>query len=155
MKLVVMLSGLLLFASAATSQNKKPKVIGDSVAVTEVMQAIATHRAAMLRKDTKTLDSLWGDEYLFTNANGALVTKAERIANLKSGATSLDSIAPNEDQVHVRIYGNVAVVKSHVYLKGQYSGQATADNFRSIHVWVERKGRWQLVANQLTRVARP
>lgn len=155
MKLVVMLSGLLLFASAATSQNKKPKVIGDSVAVTEVMQAIATHRAAMLRKDTKTLDSLWGDEYLFTNANRALVTKAERIANLKSGATSLDSIAPNEDQVHVRIYGNVAVVKSHVYLKGQYSGQATADNFRSIHVWVERKGRWQLVANQLTRVARP
>ncbi|HEY6192129.1 MAG TPA: nuclear transport factor 2 family protein [Bacteroidota bacterium] len=152
---VMLLSFVVLLSPNLFSQTKTPKVVGDSASVKEVMERIATYRVALIQKDVKKLDSIWGDEYLFTNASGVLVTKAERIANLKSGATALDSIVPNEDQVHVRVYGNVAVVKSHVFLKGQYSGQSTADNFRSMHVWVKRKGSWQLVANQLTRVAKP
>src|SRR5258705_313470 len=152
---LMLLSIVLLVAPILVSQTKSPIVGDDSVGVREVKQMIATYREALIRKDMKKLDLIWADEYLFTNASGVLVTKAERIANLKSGATALDSIAPNEDQVHVRLYGNVAIVKSHVYLKGQFSGQATADNFRSMHVWVKRAGRWQLVANQLTRVTKP
>jgi ketosteroid isomerase-like protein len=151
-----MLVGFVLLVSPlSVSQTKSPKAVGDSAGVKEVMQAIANYREALTGKDIQKLDLIWGDEYLFTNASGVLVTKAQRIANLKSGATALDSIVPNEDQVYVRLYGNVAVVKSHVFLKGQYSGESTADNFRSIHVWVKRQGRWQLVANQLTRVAKP
>ena len=156
MRHVLMLVGFVLLVSPlSVSQTKSPKAVGDSAGVKEVMQAIANYREALTGKDIQKLDLIWGDEYLFTNASGVLVTKAQRIANLKSGATALDSIVPNEDQVYVRLYGNVAVVKSHVFLKGQYSGESTADNFRSIHVWVKRQGRWQLVANQLTRVAKP
>jgi ketosteroid isomerase-like protein len=152
---LMLLSIVLLVSPILVSQTKSPKAGDDSAGVKEVMQMIAAYREALIRKDIKKLDQIWADEYLFTNASGVLVTKAERIANLKSGATALDSIVPNEDQVYVRLYGTVAIVKSHVYLKGQYSGQSTADNFRSMHVWVKRNGSWQLVANQLTRVAKP
>jgi hypothetical protein len=35
-------------------------------------------------------------------------------------------------------------------LKGRYGGQETIGEFRSIHVWVRRGSRWQLVSNQIT-----
>jgi len=67
-------------------------------------------------------------------------------------ATSLDSISEEED-MKVRVYGNVAVATSRVTIKGQYSGKQTSGQYRSIHVWVKAAAGWQLVANQITPVA--
>jgi len=82
-------------------------------------------------------------------AAGDVVTKTERLANIKSGATTLDSINQKEN-VSVRIYQNSAVATSRVPLKGQYSGQPISGQYRSILVWVKGSGGWQLVSNQLT-----
>jgi hypothetical protein len=78
-----------------------------------------------------------------------VLTKTERLANIKSGATTLDSIN-QEENVTVRVYQNSAVVISRVTLKGQYSGQPISGQYRSILVWVKGVGGWQLVSNQLT-----
>ena len=67
-------------------------------------------------------------------------------------ATSLDSISEEED-MKVRVYGNVAVATSRVTIKGQYSGKQTSGQYRSIHVWVKGAAGWRLVANQITPVA--
>ena len=42
---------------------------------------------------------------------------------------------------------------SRVTIKGQYSGQPTSGQYRSIHIWVKGRTGWQLVANQLTASA--
>ena len=106
----------------------------------------------MLQKDAATLEQIWVDDYTFTNGAGETHTKGERLAHLKSGATSLDSISEEED-MKVRVHGNVAVATSRVTIKGQYSGKQTSGQYRSIHVWVKGAADWQLVANQLTPVA--
>ena len=115
----------------------------------EVRQAMEKYRTAILQRDVGLLEKIWADDYVFVNAAGDVLTKTERLANIKSGATTLDSIN-QEENVTVRVYQNSAVVSSRVTLKGQYSGHAISGEYRSILVWVKGPEGWQLVSNQLT-----
>ena len=124
----------------------------DAVAEQEVRQAIKKYRTALLEKDAAALEQIWTDDYTFTNGAGETHSKAERLANLKSGATSLDSIS-QEEEMKVRVHGNVAVATGRVTIKGQYSGKQASGQYQSINVWVKGAAGWQLIANQLTPVA--
>ena len=124
----------------------------DSSSEQEVRQAIEKYRAALLRRDIPMLEQIWADDYFFVNAAGEMLTKAQRLANLKSGATTLESIN-EEEELKVRVHQNTAVATSRVTIKGQYSGQPTSGQYRSIHIWVKGLTGWQLVANQLTALA--
>jgi ketosteroid isomerase-like protein len=124
----------------------------DAAAEQEVRQAIKKYREALLQRDAVALEQIWADDYTFTNGAGEMVSKAQRLANLKSGATSLDSIS-QEEEMKVRVHGNVAVATGRVTIKGQYSGKQASGQYQSINVWVKGPAVWQLVANQLTPVA--
>jgi ketosteroid isomerase-like protein len=146
---------LLATSSLALGQTKTQEAGKDNGAAQEVKEMIAKYREALVQRDLTALEHIWADDYLFTNANGALLTKAQRLADLESGASGFESINTNEDEVNLRVYGDVVVVNTLITLKGRYGGQETIGEFRSIHVWVRRGGRWQLVANQITRIAQP
>ncbi len=118
----------------------------------EVRQMIQKYRSALLQRDIPMLEKIWADDYVFVNASGEVLTKAQRLGNLKSGATSLDSIN-QEENITVRVYQNSAVVTSRVTLKGQYSGKQISGQYRSTLVWVKGPAGWQLVSNQLTALA--
>ncbi len=138
---------LLSFAFGQAQQE-----LTDSKSEQEVKQMIEKYRTAFLHHDIPTLEKIWADDYVFVNAFGEVLTKAQRLANLKSGATTLESI--NEEEKHtVRVYQNSAVATSRVTLKGQYSGQPVSGQYRSTLVWVKGPNGWQLVANQLTPLA--
>ncbi len=128
-------------AAQADSENSKSEQ--------EVRQAIEKYRTALLQRDTPALEKIWADDYIFVNASGEVLTKAQRLANAKSGATTLDSIN-EEENINVRVYQNSAVATSRVTIKGQYAGQPTSGQYRSTHVWVKGTAGWQLVSNQLT-----
>src|SRR5881296_2970920 len=115
----------------------------------EVRQMIENYRTALLQRDIPALEKIWADDYVFVNASGDLLTKAQRLANVKSGATTLDSIK-EEEEIIVRVYQNSAVATSRVTIKGQYGGQPASGQHRSTHVWVKGSTGWQLVSNQLT-----
>jgi ketosteroid isomerase-like protein len=132
------------FGQSATQPDSE-----NSKSEQEVRQAIEKYRTALLQRDIVALEKIWADDYVFVNASGEVLTKAQRIANAKSGATKLDSINENEN-ITVRVYQNSAVATSRVTIKGKYSGQATGGQYRSMHVWVKGLEGWQLVANQLT-----
>ena len=125
----------------------------DKTSEQEVRQTIEKYRAALLQRDVPALEKIWADDYVFVNASGEVLTKAQRLANVKSGATKLDSIN-EEENITVRVYQNSAVATSRVTIKGKYSGQATGGQYRSMHVWVKGPEGWQLVANQLTALPR-
>jgi len=124
----------------------------DAATEQEVKQAIKKYREALLQRDASALKQIWADDYTFTNGAGETHSKAQRLANLKSGATSLDSISQDED-MKVRVHGDVAVATGRVTIKGQYSGKQASGQYCSINVWVKGAAGWQLIANQLTPVA--
>ena len=88
----------------------------------EVREMIEKYRTALLQRDVPALEKIWADDYVFVTASGDVLTKAERLANVKSGVTTLDSIN-EEENITVRVYQNSAVATSRVTIKGQYSGQ--------------------------------
>src|SRR6266513_3695957 len=128
-------AAILTVALLSSGRQQSVAQGADAAAEQEVRQTIEKYRTALLQHDAATLERIWADDYTFTNGAGETHSKAERLANLKSGATSLDSISEEED-MKVRVYGNVAVATGRVTIKGQYSGKQTSGQYRSIHVWV-------------------
>ena len=124
----------------------------DTAAEKEIRDMMEKYRTALLKRDAATLEKIWSDDYMFTNGAGETVSKAQRLVNLESGATSLGSINADQDS-KVRIYGNAAVHTSQVTIEGQYSGKQAGGQYRSILVWIKGPAGWQLVANQLTPLA--
>src|SRR5712692_5992796 len=69
----------------------------DAAAEQEVRQTIKKYRTALLQRDAAALEQIWADDYTFTNGAGETLSKAQRLAHLKSGATSLGSISEDEN----------------------------------------------------------
>jgi ketosteroid isomerase-like protein len=117
----------------------------------DVLVAIKNYRQALVTKDVAALEGLWSDDYVFVNGHGQLRTKAERIADIKSGHSSIDSIT-HEEEPTVKTHGKTTLVLSRVTIVGKYSGHEVSSQFRSLHVWVNEEGHWRLVYNQLTPI---
>jgi ketosteroid isomerase-like protein len=106
--------------------------------------------AALERADTATLDRIYAADYTLVNEHGVVTTKGPRLAALKSGELKYQSVS--FDEVNVRMYGNTAVLTYRVTSKGQSKGQAIGGQFRATSTYVKIKGRWQLVAAQVTPI---
>ena len=111
-------------------------------------------KQAIIDSDVAALQSIWTDDYTFINPQGAIVSKAQRIANLSSGNTDV-AIIDSEREITVRVYGDMAVVQNLSTLHGQFNGVPTDTDLRGTFVWVRRNGQWRLLTNQLTAVASP
>jgi ketosteroid isomerase-like protein len=151
----LLLAALISFVALPLALSQTPSSADNKTAEQEVRQMIEQYRTALTKKDTAALERIWADDYTFINASGAVVTKVERLANLKSGATSLDTIVTDPD-MKIRVYGgDVAIAINRVTLKGQYSGKATSGQFQASIVWAKTPSGWQLVCNQITPVTSP
>jgi len=107
--------------------------------------------AAQLKADTNSLEKLLADDYMAIRTYGTLSTKAEEIADLKSGATKFDTVDVHD--LKIRVYGDTAVVTSLNSFTGTLKGKPFSGDTRTTRVWVKHKGNWKVVAFQSTRVA--
>lgn len=144
---VVITTTLLSFAFGQAQQESTDKQTEQ-----EIRQLIQKYHTALLQRDIPMLEKIWADDYVFVNSAGDVVTKTQRLANIKSSRTTLESLNDEED-ITVRVYQNSAVATSRLTIKGQYSGQPTSGQYRTTHVWVKGPAGWQLVSNQLTALA--
>jgi uncharacterized protein involved in type VI secretion and phage assembly len=87
------------------------------------------------------------------DSHGRVLTKADRLADLRSSATSLDKIQ-HEETPRVRVHGDIGIITSTVTLVGRYGGKEVSGQFRSTHIWVFADGRWRLLMNQLTAITK-
>jgi ketosteroid isomerase-like protein len=151
----LLFAGLISFVALPFALSQTSSSTDNKTTEQEVRAAIEQYRTALMKRDTAALEKIWADDYTFINASGAVLTKAERLANAKSGATNLGTIEMDPN-MKVRIYGgDVAIAINQVTLKGQYSGKATSGQFQSSIVFAKTPSGWQLVCNQITPVTSP
>jgi len=151
----LLLAGLISFVALPLALTQTPSSADNKTAEQEVRAAIEQYRTALMKRDTAALERIWADDYTFINASGTVLTKAERLANAKSGATNLGTIE-SDPNMKIRVYGgDVAIAVSRVTIKGQYSGKATSGQFQSSIVFAKTPSGWQLVCNQITPVTSP
>jgi len=141
----------LAVSSLATGKEPAPAATAASMPA-GLADRVEANSAAVKNRDVAALDDMWMDDYTFINPHGALLTKKQRLENLKSGHTAVEATARQVQAVHV--YGDTAVTASRITLKGKYSGKEASGEYRMLSVWVNQQGRWRLAASQLTPIAR-
>ncbi|MFL6467920.1 MAG: nuclear transport factor 2 family protein [Pyrinomonadaceae bacterium] len=135
-----------------TSGNTNTQAQNAASSEQEIGALLDQYNEALLKKDAATLDRIWADDLSFVNLRGQLLTKKDRIDNIKTGATALKSADVSDQKV--RMYGDTAVATLVVKIDGQYSGQEGTGSFRVTTVWAKPKGMWQMVAVQMTPIAK-
>ncbi len=124
----------------------------DREAEKEVLELDHAFNLAVGANDAAALDKIIADDCILTNTLGKSFGKCTRVSLTQSGSLVFDSYTA--DDIKISIYGNTAVVterNTSVARAGQdpvHTGQ-----FRYTRVYVQRQGRWQLVAAQKTRIA--
>jgi ketosteroid isomerase-like protein len=118
----------------------------------EISGLLDEYMQGLLNKDLAALDRIWADDLTFVNLRGELLSKQNRIDNIKSGATAFKSIQVSDERV--RMYGQAAVATCQVDLEAQYSGHEGSGSYRVTTVWARPKRIWQMVAVQMTQITR-
>jgi uncharacterized protein (TIGR02246 family) len=133
------------------------KPIGEQVATTASaeQELIAIDKQwgdAGLKGDAAVLERILADDFIGNSPTG-VATKAQNIAEAKTNAPNITNATYVADEYTVRFLDpNTAVMTHRAVEKGLNKGKEYTDQHRSMHVWVKRDGRWQVVASQATPI---
>ena len=117
-----------------------------------LMQMERDWAQAGIKNDTATVDKFVADDWVGIDFEGTSITKAEGIADMKSGASKTQSY--EFGTMKVRVFGDTAVVTSSDTEKSTYKGKDSSGKYVWTDVWVMRDGRWQAVASQSVKVGK-
>lgn len=104
----------------------------------------------MVRGDFEALAALLADDLVYHHSNAHADTKDSWLASLRSGQTTFLSMEPELVSVNAHT-PSMAIVSGTMTVTVIAGGQRQVNPLRFLDVWVERDGRWQMVAWQSTR----
>ena len=106
---------------------------------------------AYVRRDLKALDELLPEHFTFTRPSGVVLNKAQLLAALSAGDMIFESFDRQYDDVNV--YLNTAVAIGRDTVRAHYQGRDISGQYRFSNMYVERGGRWAVVATHASRLA--
>jgi ketosteroid isomerase-like protein len=137
-------------ASVAVGQcAKMGKMTHGNAAVEAIKQLEAERNKALVAGDLAAVDRLYSDDYTSAVGN-SYRTKAEVLADLKSGVLKID--ASSNDETNVRVFGNTAVVTGKSTVKRHDRGAEINGQVYFTRVWVKQMAHWRLVANHASSI---
>lgn len=140
MKLILSAVVLLLgISSTAVGQYKKGSVED------QLIQMDKAWTFAELKGDKKAAGVFIADDYVGTTQRGEVENKAQYLASVVPNADTVKS-----DDYKVTVHGNMAIMTHRATVEGVRNIQ-----FRSTHVWMKRKGKWQIVAHHGSQISPP
>src|SRR6201997_3275408 len=104
---------------------------------------------AMAEKDVATLNTLLADDLIYTHSSARLDTKQSLIGNMESGSTVYNSVVPSD--VKAIDCGDSVILTGSCRIGVQSGGNVMNFGVRFTDVWVNKGGKWQMVAWQSTR----
>jgi ketosteroid isomerase-like protein len=149
MKKILIAAALALVASlpaAAQSQAKQSK------AEREILALNREWADAMVRGDRATLERIFSDDLIVTSGDGTLRDKKGEIGD---GGSEIKTYFFNTEDLRVRVYEGAAVITGHAKWRINYKGRDIDNERRYTCVYAKERGRWHMVAMQLTRIQPP
>jgi ketosteroid isomerase-like protein len=105
------------------------------------------------KNDAASLERILAPEFVSTDSDGRLTTRAEVFARRKSGDVKFTAFTQDDYKMHV--IGDTAIVTGRSTIKASSDGKDLSGQERWTDVFVRRNGRWQAVASHSSRIARP
>jgi ketosteroid isomerase-like protein len=117
-------------------------------AVTRQLEAIEEQLASAWKNhDCAAWGALLADDWSVTHVDAQVITKPQALELCRTGAPVTSVV----DQVHVRAYGDTAIVTGRTIATVGGPDEATV-KLRFTDVFVRRDGRWIVVASHATRI---
>ena len=102
---------------------------------------------AVLTNDVDLLDDVLHDDLLFNGPDGQTGTKAQDLANYRSGGIQLRR-ADASDRL-ISVIGETVVVAVTVALAGSYLGIRVDGSYRYLRVWKRVGDAWRVIAGSV------
>ena len=100
--------------------------------------------------DADKLDQILADDWVALGYGAARQTKQAYVADVKSGASKLESF--EFGPMDVKVLGNVAIVRGTDTEKSTTSGKDSSGKYAWMDVFVKRDGKWVVVRSQSAMV---
>lgn len=111
------------------------------------------YRQAMLEDNVALMRRMLANDYLGIEPNGIIKTKAETLYAWKNHLIAMERLELSD--LHVRIYGDTAVVTSRAYVIGHGPDGLTNGWYRYTRVYHrDATGRWRIVSFEANRIQR-
>ena len=102
-----------------------------------------------VKQDSPALNRFLADDLQYAHAGGQLQTKAEYIKAVTTGPARYESFTFSD--LKIVLYGKTAVLTGFVDVK---MVERELFRVRTLQVYVENGGKWQMAAHQSTRLGR-
>jgi ketosteroid isomerase-like protein len=106
---------------------------------------------AVQQKDAGALKMLLGQDLIYVDYDGTLMSKAEYLVSMQS--LSLHPTHIVNEGMTVHLYGNVAVVRGACRETGVKNGKPYAIRMRFTDTWLHRSENWICVASHSTLIS--
>ncbi|HLY45440.1 MAG TPA: nuclear transport factor 2 family protein [Stellaceae bacterium] len=118
-----------------------------------VKKAVEELRAAWIKKDKATLDSLTAAQLSYSHSDARLQNKAEFIAGAMTRKGTVKSLEWPE--MTVQIVGDNAVVRHLWVAESELDGKVTNTKIGVMQVWQKQGGHWKLLARSSWKLPPP
>jgi ketosteroid isomerase-like protein len=119
----------------------------------ELLGVVHEWDRVMVENDADAIGQYMADDWTIIGSDGSLGDKATFLALVKSGALTHDVM--ESEQIHIRVYGETAVITARGVSGGKYQGQPFREVERVSCVFVRQTGtgQWNCVLTHLSRLA--
>jgi ketosteroid isomerase-like protein len=108
---------------------------------------------AQINKDTTRLKQLLADDLIYVHSSAQIENKKEFVGNV--GTARWDYRTAKLEDTRVRVYGNTAIITGKGTLEMFNEGKMVTVRLLYTDVYAQRKGKWQMVSWQSTRLPQP
>ncbi len=146
------MTALVCLDASGQAQDKKSGRI--SKAEREVTALNLEWADSITKGNAASIDRLFADEMIVTSGSGEVRSKAQEMKDLLPGPTPDPDFVSTRpfitEDVRVKIYGDAALVTGLAKWGFKYEGQEVSQERRYTHMYVKRRGRWMIVAQQIS-----
>ena len=124
-------------------------------AAAELTKLLKDFLAGASHNDAAMHERFWADDVIYTGSNGRRRGKVEIMRDVRSApAPKPDDPATTYTAEDIRIqqYGNTAIVAFRLVATSVKEGKSEVANYLNTGTFLKRKGKWQVVSWQATKV---
>jgi ketosteroid isomerase-like protein len=121
--------------------------------IRELQRLETVWNEAHVHGDAAALDALWSDDLEVAVPRMPVMTKETALSFARSGRMKF--LRYETSDIHVRVYGDAAVVTGRLERARTMNGQGVTDDWRFTKVYIREAQKWRVVAFQASEAARP
>ena len=145
-------ASLLMAGALAAAQEAKP-----APAAAELTQLLREFLAGA-GSDAAVHEGFWADDLIYTGSSGRRVGKADILKDVKAApAPKPDDpkVTFDAEEIRIQQYGETAIVAFRLVQRTEKDGKVEVNRYLNTGTFVQRKGKWQVVAWQATKLQPP